>query len=80
MDFDEVFVLVARLEIVRVLLALAAQGAWEVHHMDAKSAFLNGDLTKIVYVQQPPRFSVGSGDKVLKLRKALYGWRQAPRA
>jgi len=45
-DFDEVFAPVARIETVRVLLALAAQGGWEVHHMDVKSAFLNGDLTE----------------------------------
>jgi hypothetical protein len=53
-DFDEVFAPVARLETVRVLLALAAQRRWEVHHMDVKSAFLNGDLSEAVYVQQPP--------------------------
>ena len=50
-DFDEVFAPVARIETVRVLLALAAQGGWEVHHMDVKSAFLNGDLTETVFVQ-----------------------------
>jgi hypothetical protein len=79
-DFDEVFAPVARIETVRVLLALAAQGGWEVHHMDVKSAFLNGDLSETVYVQQPPGFVVGNGDKVLKLKKALYGLKQAPRA
>jgi hypothetical protein len=79
-DFDEVFALVARIETVRVLLALAAQGGWEVHHMDVKSAFLNGDLSETMYVQQPPGFVVGDGDKVLKLKKALYGLKQAPRA
>jgi hypothetical protein len=31
-------------------------------------------------VQQPPGFIVGSGDMVLKLKKALYGLRKAPRA
>lgn len=77
-DFEEVFAPVARIETVRVLLALAAKGGWEVHHMDVKSAFLNGDLTESVYVKQPPSFVVGKGDKVLKLRKALYGLRQAP--
>ena len=50
-DFDEVYAPVARIETVRVLLALAAQGGWEVHHMDVKSAFLNGDLSETVYVQ-----------------------------
>jgi hypothetical protein len=43
-DFNEVFAPVARMEAVRLLLALAAHEAWEVHHMDVKSAFLNGEL------------------------------------
>jgi hypothetical protein len=49
-DFDEVFAPIARIETVRVLLALAAHGGWEVHHMDVKYAFLSGDLTEIVFV------------------------------
>ena len=53
-DFEEVFAPVARIETVRVLLALAAKGGWEVHHMDVKSAFLNGDLAESMYVKQPP--------------------------
>jgi hypothetical protein len=47
-DCDEVFAPVARIEIVRILLALAAHGDWEVHHMDVKSAFLDGDLQEQV--------------------------------
>jgi len=62
------------------LLALAAHGGWEVHHIDVKSAFLNGDLSETVFVQQPPGFIIGDSHKVLKLKKALYGLRQAPRA
>jgi hypothetical protein len=49
--------------------------------MDVKSAFLNGDLIEEVYVSQPPGHEKeGQSSKVLKLRKALYGLRQAPRA
>ena len=80
-DFDEVFAPVARLETVRLLISIAAHEGWEVHHMDVKSAFLNGDLEEEVYVIQPPGFEIkGEEHKVLKLHKALYGLRQAPRA
>jgi hypothetical protein len=69
-DFDEVFAPVARIETVRLLIALAAQHGWQVHRMDIKSAFLNGDLREEVYVQQPPGFVVkGSSGKVLKLKR-----------
>jgi hypothetical protein len=55
-DYDEVFAPVARMETVHLLLALAAHRGWPVHHMDVKSAFLNGDLEEEVYVHQPPGF------------------------
>jgi hypothetical protein len=48
--------------------------------MDVKSAFLNGDLKEEVYVHQLPGFAVAKEGKVYRLRKALYGLRQAPRA
>jgi hypothetical protein len=52
-----------------------------VHHLDVKSAFLNGDLEEEAYVEQPPGFvKHGKEGKVLRLKKALYGLRQAPRA
>ena len=57
-DFDDAFAPVARMESVRLLLALAAQEGWRVHHMDVKSAFLNGDLKEEVYVHQPPGFAI----------------------
>jgi hypothetical protein len=79
-DFDDAFALVARMESVRLLLSLAAQEGWCVHHMDVKSAFLNGDL-KEVYVHQPPGFAIPDKEgKELRLRKTLYGLRQSPRA
>jgi hypothetical protein len=80
-DYDEVFAPVARLESVRLLLALAAGSGWGVHHMDVKSAFLNGELQEEVYAAQPPGFAVkGQEHLVLRLDKALYGLKQAPRA
>ncbi|GKD29717.1 ribonuclease H-like domain, reverse transcriptase, RNA-dependent DNA polymerase [Tanacetum coccineum] len=80
-DFNEVFSPVARIETVRLILALAAYHGWQVHHLDVKSAFLHGDLKEEVYVTQPEGFiQQGNSGKVYKLTKALYGLRQAPRA
>src|SRR6185437_4320524 len=80
-DFEEVFAPVARMESVHLLWALAAVRCWKVHHLDVKSAFLNGELTEEVYVQQPPGFVIaGEEHMVLRLCKALYVLRQAPRA
>jgi hypothetical protein len=80
-DFDDTFAPVAWMESVRLRFALAAQEGWRVHHMDVKSAFLNGDLKVEVYVHQPSGFAIpGKEGKVLRLCKALYGLRQAPRA
>jgi hypothetical protein len=78
-DYNEVFASVAQLDLVRLLIALATHEGWEVHHMDVKSTFLNGDLQEGVYIEQPTSFIiVGKEHKVLKLRKALYGLHQAP--
>ena len=80
-DFDEVFAPVARLDIIRVILAVAANYGWQVDHLDIKSAFLNGELREEVYVAQPEEYVVqGKENFVYKLHKALYSLRQAPRA
>jgi hypothetical protein len=77
-DYNEVFAPVACMEVVRLLIALAAHEGWEVHHMDVKSVFLNGDLQEKVFVEQPPGFvKAGSEHQVFKLHKALYGLHQA---
>ena len=75
-DYDEVFAPVARLESIRLLLVLAANEGWPVHHMDVKSAFLNGEIREEVYIAQPPGFMVADKEqKVLRLIKALYSIR-----
>lgn len=62
-------------------MALAAKNLCEVHHLDVKLAFLNGDLQKIVYVSQPEGFvKEGKEHLVSQLIKALYGFRQIPHA
>ena len=80
-DYDEVFTPVARVETIRMVIALAASKNWEIHHLDVKTAFLHGELKEEVYVTQPEGFVIkGEETKVYRLHKALYGLRQAPRA
>ena len=64
----------------KLILAMAANGGWEVHHFDVKATFLNGELEEEVYVVQPKGYAVkGKEQHVYKLSKALYGLKQAPR-
>ena len=71
-DYDEVFAPVACMEAVRLLLALAAHEGWQVHHMDVKMTFLNGDLQEEVYVQQAPGFAQpGQEHKVMSTQSSL---------
>ena len=49
-DYNETFAPVAKMDSIRLDLAIAASKQWEVHHMDVKCAFLNGDLTEEIYM------------------------------
>ncbi|KAI3678520.1 hypothetical protein L6452_37816 [Arctium lappa] len=80
-DYEEVFAPVARVEAIRLFLAYASYMKFKVYQMDVKSAFLYGTIDEEVYVCQPPGFENPSyPDRVYKLKKALYGLHQAPRA
>nr|GFB99258.1 putative ribonuclease H-like domain-containing protein [Tanacetum cinerariifolium] len=80
-DYEEVFVLVARIEAIRLFLAYASFMGFPVYQMDVKSAFLYGSIEEEVYVCQPQGFEDPEyPDKVYKVVKALYGLHQAPRA
>ena len=73
-DYNETFAPVARLDTIRALIALAAQKKWQIHQLDVKSAFLNGYLKEEIHIEQPQGFVIlRKEDKVLKLKKALYG-------
>ncbi|GJY53862.1 retrovirus-related pol polyprotein from transposon TNT 1-94 [Tanacetum coccineum] len=79
-DYEETFTPVARLEAIRIFLAYATYMGFMVYQMDVKSAFLNGKISKEVYVQQPPRFESSEfPNHICKLDKALYGLKHAPR-
>lgn len=56
-DYTETFAPVAKLNIVKVLLSIAANLDWDLQQLDVKNAFLNGDLEKKVHVDLPPGFN-----------------------
>ncbi|KAL0347056.1 UNVERIFIED_CONTAM: Retrovirus-related Pol polyprotein from transposon TNT 1-94 [Sesamum calycinum] len=71
--------LVTRITSIRVLIAVAALYDLEIHQMDVKTAFLNGELDEEIYMEQPEGFVVpGQEKKVCRLVKSLYGLKQAP--
>jgi len=57
----------------RTLIAITAKFDLKTTQIDAVNAFVHCDLNKVVYIKLPPGFNKGKIDKVLRLRKALYG-------
>jgi hypothetical protein len=81
LNFSETFAPVARLEAIRILLAYACSHYIKHYQMDVKSAFLNGRVSELVYVEQPLGFEdPKKPNHVYKLSKPLYGLMQASRA
>ena len=79
-DYDETFSPVPMLKSIRILLAIAAHYDYEIWKMDVKTAFLNGSLTEKVYMIQPEGFTSGSGSKVCKLQRSIYGLKLTSRS
>lgn len=80
-DFHETFAPVAKFTTIRCILAIGAAMDLEMHQMDVKTAFLNGELDEDIYMVQPEGFvQPGNENLVCKLNKSLYGLKQSPRA
>jgi hypothetical protein len=77
-DYNETFAPVAKMNSIRLVLALAASHKWEVHQMDVKSTFLHGDLKEEIYMEQPLGYIQNDSSLVCRLKKSLYGLKQAP--
>jgi len=79
-DYQDTFSPVVRFNSVRVILAIVAHMDLELHQMDVKTAFLNGDLSEEIYMTQPAGYVVkGQEQKVCHLMKSIYGLKQASR-
>ena len=80
-DFNETFAPVAKFTTIRCILAIGAVMDLEIHQMDVKTAFLNGELEEDIYMEQPEGFvEQGKEHLVCKLKSSLYGLKQSPRA
>lgn len=77
-DYDEVYSPVVRYASIRYLISIAVQFDLEIFQMDAVTAFLQGELEDVIYMQQPEHFHDGT-NKVCLLRKSIYGLKQASR-
>ena len=79
-DYEATFSPVSSKDSFRVIMALVAHFDMELHQMDVKTAFLNGDLNEEVYMLQPEGFVANdSGKLVCRLKKSIYGLKQASR-
>lgn len=61
----------------RIIVAIANQYGLMLHHMDVKTAFLNGTLGEEIYMQVPEGIKVTKTNQVCKLNKAIYGLKQS---
>ncbi|KAI3759425.1 hypothetical protein L6452_07232 [Arctium lappa] len=78
-DFHDTFAPVAKLVTIRTLLTIATKRSWIIHQLDVNNAFLHGDLDEEVYMKIPEDFANANETRVCRLRKSLYGLRQASR-
>ncbi|GJR35673.1 retrovirus-related pol polyprotein from transposon TNT 1-94 [Tanacetum coccineum] len=80
LDYFDTYSPVTRITSIRTIIAIAALRNLEIHQMDVKTAFLNGDLEEEIYMNQPEGFiAPGQEGKVCRLVKSLYGLKQAPK-
>lgn len=80
-DYNDTFAPVVRWSTLRTIIAIAVAAGWPISHMDVVTAFLNGNLQEVLYMQQPQGFEEeGSENLVCRLLKSIYGLKQSPRA
>ena len=80
MDFSETFSSVSSKDSFRIIMSLVAHYDLELHQMNVRTAFLNGNLNEEIYTKQPEGFQEsGREHLVCKLKKSIYGLKQASR-
>jgi Reverse transcriptase (RNA-dependent DNA polymerase) len=78
-DINDTYAAVSDFAVVRVMFEIACDQKWLIHQLDMKCAFQNGRIDEDIYMRMPDGY-VPAGLLVCKLRRSIYGLRQAPRA
>jgi hypothetical protein len=79
-DYEETYSPVAKMTIIRAIIAMIAAKGWSLHQMDVKNVFLHVDLQEEVYMEQPSGYvDQIHPSLVCRLRKTLYSLKQAPK-
>jgi Reverse transcriptase (RNA-dependent DNA polymerase) len=79
-DFTEIFSSMSTKDYFRIIMALLAHIDLELHQMDVKIAFLNGDIDECIYMSQPPNYESDDSKQIIyKLKKSIYRFKQASR-
>jgi hypothetical protein len=80
-DYNETFAPVIKQQSLRLLISIAVNENFHIHHVDISTAFLNGLIEEKVYIDPPEGLhNKLNQNQVLKLNKALYGLKQASRS
>jgi hypothetical protein len=79
-DYTETFSPISCKDSLRIIMALVAHYDLELHQMDVKMTFLNGDLLENVYMAQPKGFAMKEKEHMrCHLKKFIYGLKQVSR-
>ncbi|MBW0539903.1 hypothetical protein O181_079618 [Austropuccinia psidii MF-1] len=79
-DFEKTYAPTGRLNSLRALIAHSCANGLDFHQIDVKSAFLNAPLIETVYLSIPQGLEIDRRKHCLRLKKAIYGLKQAPLA
>ncbi|MBW0538867.1 hypothetical protein O181_078582 [Austropuccinia psidii MF-1] len=78
LEYGDTYAPTGAMATLRLILSVGVTRNWHIHHMDAKTAFLNSNLTEDLYLRPPAGLELSPG-KCYQLKKSIYGLKQSPR-